>query len=262
MDAQGLVEDSGEVAQRRDGGEADVLVVRGEGGADFGLEGGELGWVAQEVVDGDGKKGGGGLGAGHEEDIGVGVEVIGGDAAGGIDVFGEAGHEVWAGCGAGEAAVDFVAGGLGVGEGLGPDAVGDEGLDEGAEMTERHNDLRVHHVGEVGEDEGDPGVELAGLDAVEGLAEGQVADQVEGEVVEPSPDVDNIASGGVRAELFDEEVRVAEDDGLLGAQGAVGEGGCEDLAMLGVLGLRLKPDEGRGAKHLVVIFAERGLRGH
>lgn len=276
VDPEGLVEHGEEVGEFGHGGEVDLVftftiavgtssflvAVAGVGLADFALQAREFVRVTEEVVHGDGEQRGRGLAAGHDEDVGVGVQLVGRDAARLIDVLRETGHEVRAVRLARQAPVDLVAGRLGVRDGLGPDFLGHEHLKEGAEAAHGEDHLPVHHHGEVGEDEGDPGVELPVLDAVERLAEGQVPDDVEGEVVEPGPKVDDLAAGGALAEPPRQQGGVPRHDGLLGLERGLGEGGAQDLAVTHVLGVRLEPGEARGAEHARVVLAEGRLRGH
>lgn len=265
VDAEGLVEDGQQVGKFGDGGKVDFVLSRlavGVGTADFALQVREFVRVAKEVVDGDGEEGGGRLAAGHDKDVAVGIELVGGDAAGLANVFLEAGNEVGTVRLAGQTAVDLVPGGLGVRNGLGPNLFGHEHLQKGAPPAHGEHHLAVHHHGEVGEDEGDPGVELAVLDAVKRLAKGQVADNVKGEVIEPGPHVDHLAAGRARAQLLAEQRRIRQDNGLLRLEAGVAEAGAEDLAVAAVLGVRLEPGEARGAKHALVVFAERRLWRH
>lgn len=57
----------------------------------------------------------------------------------------------------------------------------------------------------------DPGVVVALLEGVEGVAEGQIADDVEGEVVEPARHVEDVARARLLAEAGDEQVDVVLD---------------------------------------------------
>lgn len=273
VDPEGFVDHSGEVLEFGHGGEMDSVFIlacaialgrfaAGESLTDFTLQLRELVRVAKEVVDRDGQQRGRGLAARHDEDVGVGVQFVGRDATRLVDVLRETRDEIRAFRLARQPPVDFVPGRLGVRGGLGPDSFWHEYLDEGAQVAHGHDDLCVHHHGEVGEDEGDPGVELAVLDAVERLPKGQVPDDVKGQVVVPRPDVDDLALGGPLAQPLRQQGGVLEHDGLLGLERRLGEGCAEDLAVAAVLGVRLEPGEARGAEHALVILAQGGLRGH
>ncbi|KUI57136.1 hypothetical protein VP1G_10924 [Cytospora mali] len=177
VDPQGLVDDSQEVRHLRDGGISHLLLVR-EAPPYLLPQPGQLGRVPEQVVHRHGQQRGARLAAGHQEDLAVCVQLLPRDAAGLVDLGQDAADYVWPVCLAREPPVDFVSCGLGVRVRLGHDFPRHYGLDEGAQEAHGRDHLRVHHVGEVGEDEGDPGVELAPANAVKGFAEGEVANDV------------------------------------------------------------------------------------
>lgn len=98
---------------------------------------------------------------------------------------------------------------------------------------------------DVVKDEAHPGVVVGVLEAAEGLAEGQVADDVEGGEVVPLHDVERALAGDA-VQALDEQVDVGLDDGLLVLHALGGEAMRQNAAVAGVV-LAVGGDEVRVA---------------
>lgn len=94
------------------------------------------------------------------------------------------------------------------------------------------------------------------LETREGLAEGQVADDVEGHKVEPGRKVDCLS--GILVNPLHEQADVLPDDGLLLSQKPVRERGCHDTAMAGVLLVVFQPEETEWAKNSFSLLGHTG----
>lgn len=97
---------------------------------------------------------------------------------------------------------------------------------------------------------------LAAVEAVEAVGEGEVADDVEGEEVEPRHDVEDLAGRGLLSELGQEQVDVLLHDGLLLVH-AVGAEGVVELAPQPLVVLVVAADEAERVAREV----ESGLLG-
>lgn len=247
--AQGFLQAGEHVVEAVDLVQRD-LVQAVEAGADVVHEARVRVRVGQQEVRDAGEDGCCSLRAGAEEEDGVGVHFVAGDGLGLAFLgFGDVGEEVRAVGALVQASGDFVvreveegdAGGVDVGRGGEERAelvpVGEEGvLDARGEQADGF-DAAEHEL--------DPLVFFAVAQAVQRLAEGEVADDVEGGVVVPAHDVDGLGLGGVFAQAVDEEVDVLLDQGFLLAECFVAEGVGEVAAhpgMVGFVGGEERPD--------------------
>ena len=103
----------------------------------------------------------------------------------------------------------------------------------------------AHSLGAVFEEDG-PGVQLSGFDRVELFAEGEAGRDVKGGEAEVQTEVGGFLRGCQLGELVGESVDGFVDERPLETLVAVGEGGGEHLAHLGVLGGVLLVDDGAG----------------
>jgi len=106
-------------------------------------------------------------------------------------------------------------------------------------------DALAHSLGAVFEEDG-PRVQLAHLDGVELLAEREAGRYIKSGEAKVETEVGGFLGGCQLGELRDEGADGFVDQGPLQAQVAVGEGGGEHLAHLGVLGGILLVDDGAG----------------
>lgn len=257
VDAQGLIDDVLQVGEVLDG------LVAGHAGGDAGVElllqlGQHAGGAEDPVQQGAGGVGGG-VGAGDQLREGLGGQLAAAEGlAVGVLALHEAGEEVDAvGVGVVEALAHARDGDAGeVLDRL--DALAEEGVGQvfgvGLQLRQtaeragdfaapvEHLDRRRERGGGVGR-LADLGDVAAVLEHAEGGAEGQVTDDVEGEVVEPVEGVDGgIAGLGVLLRLGElgpfahEHVEVAVDVLLELADGFGAEGVRDDLALARVFG--------------------------
>ena len=180
VQAEGFVDGAVEVGEGLEGSGVGGGAVGGELGADFG----DLGGVEGEVVEEEDERGGGGVGAGDDDAEGVAVEpaAVGFDGvvfAGRVD---EPGGDV--GVGAVVLAVDAVAH-LGVGPDEHGFPAGRYAGDAEAYPCEPGRGREDAEEGHAVAHEADGEMWFSRCEHVEGLAEGELAHDVEGEVVEP-----------------------------------------------------------------------------
>ena len=259
IEAHALVQDGGEEGHGGggDGVEGDVLFRRARAREFLAQQRADI-RVAGEEEDAAGHGGGGRLGAGHDEQAAVGVDLAAAELLVGVGVPEDAGEEVAALRDRCEAPVD-----LGDRERL----VVAQFLEQRGRhqpLQERVRDRELLDGADDGpglhavEDQRHPRVVVAGREAAEGLAEGEVPDDVEGGPVEPLRHVDGAGGAGL-AQAADEQVDVGLDEGLLVVDGAVGEGGGEDAAEAGVVVLVGGQDLGRAVDAEVLGVASRIL---
>lgn len=275
MDAHGFADDGGDVGEVLD------RVVGGhprkrQGGVEFGLEFGERVRRAEDPV--EERAGGVGGRVASRDELGEGLrgELFAAEfGARGVFAFHEAREEV------------------GAPDVRGFEALGDSGDGDAGEVFDRFDALGEEFVREVfgvrlelreaaersrdfaaavedldggcggrrgGGGFADLGDVAFGFEHAEGCAKGQVADDVEGEVVEPVEGVDGgVACGGVGGFLGEavpfvvEEFEVGVDVLLELADGFGGESVADDLPLAGVLGAVADVEEPAADGHKCVV---------
>lgn len=134
--------------------------------------------ASEEVVQGDREQGRARLATRHNHDPGIGVELFAAQPARGADLVPYAADEVGSNNLARQPPTNLITGELSVGEPLGHDSPRNHNLNKISQVAHSCDYLRIHHVGQVGEDEIDLGVELTLLHAAERLAEYEIANHV------------------------------------------------------------------------------------
>ena len=183
MQAEGFVDDGVEVGERLEGAGVRVRRWWWQFGADFV----NVRWIASEVVEEHGEGGGGGVGARDDDAKGVAVEpgAVGFDGVGGVGGGDEPGGDV---------SVIFALFGIEPGDAFAhlrvrPDEHGfpargdpwDAESDAGQPGCRREEAEEGHAVAHHFDDE----MMFARCEHVEGFAKGELAHEVEGEVMEP-----------------------------------------------------------------------------
>lgn len=238
VQAQGLVEDGEQVLERQHAVEGNLLVPREHRQELVGDLAHGVG-VAEQEPRSEAEGGGRGLGARDNKQVGVLHELVARQGQPGLV---GAQHRVDKIRAVRHRAQPLVQLGVDVADvllDLARRHAAEDGVDElkgpGDDAPALH-DVRVEL--DPLEDDGDPGVQGAALEAAKGLAEGQVADDVKGGVVVPEDHVDGdlLVDHGLLAEALDQQIDIAHDDGLLVEQArgreAVGQDAAQGAVVL------------------------------